>query len=146
VILSLLDPRVWLLVAAMAVGAYVKGCHDGGKGERNAHSAAVGRANIESFKTTERLQRNADEAATLAAARAADDRARAAGADRAIGGLRATLDATQLHAAQSLAAVTATVAAYRAVFEDCSRQYFEMAKNAAGHASDSLTLQQAWPK
>jgi hypothetical protein len=146
VILSLLDPRVWMLVAAVGAAGYLKGCHDGQQGERNAQSAATGKANLESFKTTERLQRNADEASTLAAARAADDRARAAGADRAISGLRDTLDATQLHAAQSLAAATATVAAYRAVFESYTAEYRALGQEAAGHASDSLKYQQGWPE
>lgn len=147
---SLLDPRLWaavlLAVAVSSAGSYFKGRSDGTRLERAAAIAAVGKANVESFKTTERLQRNSDEASSLAAFRAIDDRNRAAGADRAISGLRGTLDATQRHAQESLAAATQTVAAYRAVFESCTAEYRSMGQDAAGHASDSLMYQEAWPR
>lgn len=113
---------------------------------QNAQTAAIAKANVESFKTTERLQRNVDEASTLAATRAADDRARAASADRAISGMRNTLDATQRHAQESLAAASATVSAYRAVFESCTAEYRAVGAEAAGHARDSLMYQDGWPK
>jgi hypothetical protein len=107
--------------------------------------ASVAQANAEAFKVSERRQRNADAASALAAASARDDADRRRSADRAISGLRSTLDATQLHAAQSLAAATATVAAYRAVFESCTAEYRSVAEDAAGHARDSLMYQRAWP-
>jgi hypothetical protein len=113
---------------------------------RNEWAAATAAANLESFKVSERRQRNVDQAARAAAARARDDRARAASADRVISGLRNTLDATELHAAQSLAAATATVSALRAVFESCTAEYRSVGEEAAAHARDSLMYQESWPK
>jgi hypothetical protein len=38
------------------------------------------------------------------------------------------------------------VAALEDVFEQCSERYTELAEKADRHASDALTLEQAWPK
>ena len=149
-LLSILDPRLWL-AAIVGFGAtfgagYWKGDHDRSGKDEAAQAVKVAEADRAAFARYERQQRNADEASTLAAARAAADRARAAGADRAISGLRNTLDATQRNAATSLAAATQTVAAYRAVLESCTAEYRSLGEAASGHASDTLMLLDAWPK
>jgi hypothetical protein len=141
-----LNPTVWLVCLGCLAGGYLKGCVDGGRGEKHANAAKVAQANIDSFKVAERRQRNVDEASELAAARARDDRARAVRADAVIDRLRGTLDATQSYAATSAQACARTVAAYRAVFGSCVAEYRGLGEEAAGHARDSLKLQQAWPR
>jgi len=38
------------------------------------------------------------------------------------------------------------VTAFAAVFDQCTSRYQEVARDADSHASDTLTLEQAWPK
>ena len=146
--LALLSPRLW--IAAALVGAlafshftiYRKGKSD----VRAEWTAAVAAANEESRRLERARQSRADQAAQSAAARSADDRDRAASADRAIARMRDTLDATERNAARSIGACTATVAAYRAVHGTCVAEYRSLGQEAAGHASDSLMYQDGWPK
>jgi hypothetical protein len=91
-------------------------------------------------------QRMADDAARAAAAREAGIRADAAGARRELGGLRGDLAAVRKHAEQSLNACTVSLAATTDVFESCADRYSGLAEEADRHASDSLKLQQAWPR
>lgn len=148
--LSLLDPRIWLvalLVFGGATGvAYWKGRHDGKVLVHNQWAASTAKANVESFAVTEHRQRNVDASLEATAARARADRDRANRADRTISGLRDTLDATERHAQESLTAAAATVAAYRAVFGSCVAEYRAMGEEAAGHARDALMYRDAWPK
>lgn len=145
---ALLNPRLWLalgLAAALAFSHFT--AYRSGKANvRNEWKASVAAANSEARQLEQARQRRADEAAGLAAAREAGmraDRARLAGERD---GLRGDLDAVRLNAAQSLDAATRSVAALSAVFESCTRRYSDVAEAAARHASDSLTLQQAWPE
>jgi hypothetical protein len=148
--MSILDPRLWLAALAALVlafaGGYLKGSSAGKKEIRNEQAAAIAKANVDAFKASERMQRNVDEASSLAAAAAVDDRARAAGADRAIGRLRSTLDAADRASQDSLAAARRTAAAYRTVYESCVAEYRDLGQAASGHARDSLKLQMSWPK
>lgn len=144
--LNLLNPGTWLaalgLAAAVFLGGYWKGSHD----EKQNRAVLVAKADKAAFRQSEIRQRQVDDASQLAATRARDDRARAAGADRVIAGMRGTLDATERNAKTSLGACGATVTAYRAVFESCTAEYRAMGEEAAGHATDSLRLQMSWPK
>jgi hypothetical protein len=146
--LALLNPKLWIATALIAILTFSHFfIYRAGKANvLTQWQAATAASNLESFKVSERRQRNVDQAARAAAARARDDRARAASADRVISGLRNTLDATELHAAQSLAAATATVSALRAVFESCTAEYRSVGEEAAAHARDSLMYQESWPK
>jgi hypothetical protein len=54
--------------------------------------------------------------------------------------IRNTLPSISCDAARRTAATALTV------FEGCEGKYTEMAENATGHASDVITLMDAWPK
>jgi len=143
-----LNWRIWLAVFLIALYplGYMKGRSDGKNVIRNEWKAAVAQANIESFKASERRQRNLDKATTDAAVRAGNDRARSLAVAVSIDRLRNTLDATERNAATSLNAAAATVSAYRAVFESCTAEYRSLGEEASGHASDSLMYQQGWTR
>jgi hypothetical protein len=145
---ALLNPRLWIAAALVAILAFTHftAYRTGRAHVRNEWQAATAAANIEARALEQQRQRRADEAAALAAARTTRIAADAARARGESAGLRDDLSAVRLHAAQSIAAATATVAALSAVFESCTSEYLDVAQAADGHASDSLTLQQAWPK
>jgi hypothetical protein len=73
-------------------------------------------------------------------------RAGAAGALDAADRLRDELDLTQRFAGESADAAAKSIAALRAVFESCTKEYRGMAEIAQGHANDAMTLQEAWPE
>ena len=145
---ALLSPRLWIaaaIVAALAFShftVYRKGRAD----VQSQWTAATAQANIEARQMEQRRQRGVDEAARVAASSQARIVADARNARAQRDGLRDDLNAVRLHAAQSLAAATITVAALTDVFEQCSRRYIELAEVADRHAADSLMYQQGWPK
>jgi hypothetical protein len=145
---ALLNPRLWIAAALVAILAFThfSAFRAGRAHVRNEWQAATAAANIEARALEQQRQRRADEAQKLAAARTTRIAADAARARGESAGLRDDLSAVRLHAAQSLAAATATVAALSAVFEQCSSRYIELAQAADGHASDSLMFQESWPK
>ena len=99
-----------------------------------------------------RVKERGDAANVIGAMNAANQRAKdsavaAADASAAVDGLRDELDrikrglpGSTLDACRQNAATLATV------FEQCSREYKAMGGYAEGHADDTLTLEQAWPK
>jgi chromosome segregation ATPase len=145
VILSLLDPRVWLFVAAVGAAGYLKGCHDGKGLEKNAHAADQADANREALRLERARQSRVDESVRLAGAREARLRTDIAGAARELDGLRGDLDAIQRASAESLAAANNAVRALGDVFEQCSREYQAVAAEADRAASEVKTLRDAWP-
>jgi hypothetical protein len=145
---GLLNWRLWVAVAFLCLLPilYMKGRHDGRQLERAATGALVAQANVEARKMEQRRQDRADEAGRLARAREAAIHSDVARARDAVDRLRDTLDAVERASAQSHDAARKSIAALADVFQQCSREYRALAQSADGHASDSLMLQQAWPK
>jgi len=152
--MSWLDPRQWLLVlafcAAGLVGYNVWSArleavgYDRAQDEFNkAAVAAQEKARVE----TARMQKEKDNAESKAAERLVLQ-ARAAAQLRAErDGLRNDLATTRVHLRDApVAAVRQYAAAAADIFEQCAGRYSDLASEADGHASDSLKLQQAWPK
>jgi hypothetical protein len=144
----LLNPRLWiaLALAGLLAFSHFTAYRKGKANVRTEWTAAVATANAEARRLEQARQRRADEAAQMAAAREGRIRADAAGARRESDGLRDDLSATREHARQSLDACTVSLAAAADVFQSCASRYSELAEDADRHASDSLKLQQAWPK
>ena len=113
---------------------------------RTEWTASVAKANAEARSLEQRRQDRANEAAVLATKRERSIVADAARVRIAADRLRDTLDAVERASAESSDAASKSVAALRAVFDSCRAEYERMGREAAGHASDSLTYQQAWPK
>ena len=110
---------------------------------------------LEQVRETEKFNRqieNRQSGNVIGALNAANQRAKdsavaAADASAAVDGLRNELDrikrglpGTTLDACRHDAAALATV------FAQCSKEYSAMGGHAQGHADDTLTLEQAWPK
>jgi hypothetical protein len=144
----LLNPRVLLVLAviALGLGLYLKGNADGKRTIRAEWTTSIAQANAEARSLEQARQRRADEAAGLAAAAANRDRVALAHVRAERDGMRGTLDAIERASRESHDAATKHVAAIRAVFDDCSAEVLRLAEEATGHARDSLTYQQAWPK
>ena len=61
--------------------------------------------------------------------------------------LRNTANAIRLGLPHATVEAARTAAdAFATVFTDCQRRYADVAEKADGHASDVLTLEEAWPK
>ena len=144
--LSLLDPRIWAVFIIACALSYGAGWLKRGSHDRLEQQAAIAKANLDTFKRSEHLQRNADEASTLAAAAAIHDRNRARRADGDVERMRDTLDAVERAAAASGDASGKYAAALGADLRACVSEYRSLGEDAAGHARDSLMYQQAWPK
>jgi hypothetical protein len=91
-------------------------------------------------------QRGVDEAARAAAARAAGQRADLARVADERDGLQHALAIARERGEKSLDACRQHAATLEAVFAECRGRYEAVGRDAAGHASDSLMLQEAWPK
>jgi hypothetical protein len=144
----LLNWRVWvaLFLAGLLAVSHLTVYRWGKKNVRTEWLASVAEANADARKLEQQRQRRAADAQALSTTREARIVSDAAAARVAAGGLRGDLDALQRASAQSLDAATKSVAALSSVFADCSRRYQELAEIADKHASDTLTLEQAWPK
>ncbi len=140
--------RLGLLAAALALYpmSYIKGRYDGARKVEDQHAVDKARANSEARQIENLRQSRVDEAVVLAAARQGRITADASNARAQRDGVRDDRDAIRLHAAQSIAAATLTVAAYENVFGQCVRAYSDLAEVADRHAADALTLREAWPK
>lgn len=92
-------------------------------------------------------QRNVIDAQNAAAVRRSRDLADRDSARAVADGLRGDIDAiTRGLPSLTDRAVREYAAAANAVLGDCSRAVEDMAGKAQGHAGDTLTLQQSWPK
>lgn len=142
-----------VIAVALAAGAWR--CYSAGKAavraewqadiaERTAQALAASETN----RLRERaMQRTKDEAINAAEKRATIFRRDADAVAVERNGLRDDLAASRSGiAAASCDSVRQRAATLTDVFEQCAERYSGMAKKADGHASDSLTLQQAWPK
>lgn len=114
---------------------------------RLQHAQAMAEAHQKAQDATIKMQRTKDEAIAKAEARAAQNAAAAAAARRTVDGLRDTLysfRASLPSLSQSAAAVAADTAAE--LLGACAARYSDVAAAADRHASDALTLIEAWPK
>lgn len=114
---------------------------------RADQATALADANANALAETQRLQKAKDDALKQAAVRQAGLARDARSARAAADGLRDQLNA----AARSLPGATCDAArdyatAANDVFGQCAAAITELAQQADGHASDALTLQQAWPR
>jgi uncharacterized membrane protein YdfJ with MMPL/SSD domain len=144
----LLNWRVWVFAALVAFLAFthLTAYRHGKQNVRSEWLASVAAANEDARRLEQQRQRRADEASALVVVRQARIAADASASRMAVDGLRGDLDSLQRASAQSLDAATKSVSALSAVFEECARERVEVAQEAAGHASDSLMYQQAWPR
>lgn len=113
---------------------------------RNEYATQQAAANAEARRIEQRRASVAAAAAASAITRTTSLRAAAGAARDASDRLRDELDITQRFAGESAEAAAKSIAALRAVFESCTKEYRGMAESAQGHADDSMTLQEAWPE
>jgi hypothetical protein len=109
------------------------------------HTQAVQVATQKALDETNRMQREKDDAVAKAQAQAKANAAAADAARAERDGLRDDLAASRTTFADSthtsLAAYADTLSV---VFEQCTREYLELAAKADGHAADTSTLFNAW--
>jgi hypothetical protein len=109
------------------------------------HTQAVQVATQKALDETNRMQREKDDAVAKAQAQAKSNAAAADAARRERDGLRDDLAASRTTFADSthtsLAAYADTLSV---VFEQCTKEYSELAAKADGHALDTTTLFNAW--
>ena len=111
------------------------------------HSVALARANQDALARYEAMERNKQNAI---------DQANKIAQQNAAAANSARLERDRLReqiAANSTGLSTATIASTRAyaaalstIFSECSERLEALAKDADGHALDSRTLRQAWPR
>jgi hypothetical protein len=109
------------------------------------HTQAVQLATQKALDETNRMQREKDDAVAKAQAQAKSNAAAADAARRERDGLRDDLAASRTTFADSthtsLAAYADTLSV---VFEQCTKEYSDVAAKADGHAADTATLFNAW--
>jgi hypothetical protein len=109
------------------------------------HTQAVQVATQKALDETNRMQREKDDAVAKAQAQAKSNAAAADAARRERDGLRDDLAASRTTFADSthtsLAAYADTLSV---VFEQCTKEYSDVAAKADGHAADTSTLFNAW--
>jgi hypothetical protein len=144
-------PNPYLLAGAIGVGLLTGWTANGwrlnGKIDEMVleHTQAVQVATQKALDETTRMQREKDDAVAKAQAQAKSNAAAADAARRERDGLRDDLAASRTTFADSthtsLAAYADTLSV---VFEQCTREYLELAAKADGHALDTTTLFNAW--
>jgi len=144
-------PNPYLLAGALAVGLLTGWTANGwrlnGKIDEMVleHTQAVQVATQKALDETTRMQREKDDAVAKAQAQARTNAAAADAARFERDGLRDDLAASRTTFADSthtsLAAYADTLSV---VFEQCTREYSDMAAKADGHALDTTTLFNAW--
>lgn len=137
-------------IAAAVVGAGWRVHHNiwqGGYDQRDQEvQVAVAAANAESRRIEQRRQSIVIEATNAQAKRETTLRSQAAGARTERDGLRDDLAAAQRDLpSASCEAVRKRADALSSVFDQCAERYTGLAEKAGRHASDALTLDQAWP-
>ena len=144
-------PNPYLLAGALAVGLLTGWTANGwrlnGKIDEMVleHTQAVQVATQKALDETTRMQREKDDAVAKAQAQAKSNAAAADSARVERDGLRDDLAASRTTFADSshtsLAAYASTLSV---VFEQCTKEYSELAAKADGHALDTTTLFTAW--
>jgi hypothetical protein len=139
--------RFWLAIGMLALVPilYMKGRSDGKRVVHLEWQAATAAANSEARRLEQARQRRADEAGALASTREAGIRIAGSRVAGERDGLRDDLHAARRRGSESLDACRLHAATLDAVFGQCAQRLEEVARDAAGHASDSLKLQQSWP-
>jgi hypothetical protein len=109
------------------------------------HTQAVQVATQQALEKTNSMQREKDDAVAKAQAQAKSNAAAADAARAERDGLRDELTASRTTFADSthtsLAAYASTLSV---VFEQCTKEYSDVAAKADGHAADTSTLFNAW--
>jgi hypothetical protein len=149
-----LNPGRWMLYAALAgaliVGYFAWADHIGDVREAKVLAKIEKQRAAENAKNaqiTADWQKGKDDALEKANKRAADLQAAADKLAALNRGLRNELtDQRGKLSTASIAAVRQYATAANLVFGECSAEVERLAKDADGHSSDSLMLQQAWPK
>jgi hypothetical protein len=144
-------PTPYLLAGALAVGLLTGWTANGWRLNSKIdqmvleHTQAVQVATQAALDETTRMQREKDNAVAQAQAQAKSNAAAADSARAERDGLRDDLTASRTTFADSshtsLAAYASTLSV---VFEQCTREYLELAAKADGHALDTTTLFTAW--
>jgi hypothetical protein len=144
-------PNPYILAGAIGVGLLTGWTANGwrlnGKIDEMVleHTQAVQVATQKALDETNRMQREKDDAVAKAQAQAKSNAAAADAARRERDGLRDDLAASRTTFADS---THASLAAYAdtlsVVFEQCTKEYSELATKADGHAADTSTLFNAW--
>ena len=144
-------PNPYLLAGAIGVGLLTGWTANGwrlnGKIDEMVleHTQAVQVATQKALDETNRMQREKDDAVAKAQAQAKSNAAAAAAARAERDGLRDDLAASRTTFADS---THASLAAYAdtlsVVFEQCTKEYSDVAAKADGHAADTSTLFNAW--
>jgi hypothetical protein len=144
-------PNPYLLAGAIGVGLLTGWTANGwrlnGKIDEMVleHTQAVQVATQKALDETTRMQREKDDAVAKAQAQARTNAAAADAARAERDGLRDDLAASRTTFADS---THASLAAYAdtlsVVFEQCTKEYSELAAKADGHAADTSTLFNAW--
>lgn len=144
-------PNPYLLAGALAVGLLTGWTANGwrlnGKIDEMVleHTQAVQVATQKALDETTRMQREKDDAIAKAQAQAKSNAAAADSARVERDGLRDDLAASRTtftdSSHTSLAAYASTLSV---VFEQCTKEYSELAAKADGHALDTTTLFTAW--
>jgi hypothetical protein len=144
-------PNPYLLAGAIGVGLLTGWTANGwrlnGKIDEMVleHTQAVQVATQKALDETTRMQREKDDAVAKAQAQAKSNAAAADAARAERDGLRDDLAASRTTFADS---THASLAAYAdtlsVVFEQCTKEYSDVAAKADGHAADTSTLFNAW--
>ena len=144
-------PNPYILAGALAVGLLTGWTANGwrlnGKIDEMVleHTQAVQLATQKALDETTRMQREKDNAVAKAQEQARSNAAAATAARAERDGLRDDLAASRTTFADSthtsLAAYADTLSV---VFEQCTKEYSDMAAKADGHALDTTTLFTAW--
>jgi hypothetical protein len=109
------------------------------------HTQAVQVATQKALEETTRMQREKDDAIAKAQAQAKSNAAAADSARVERDGLRDDLAASRTTFADSShTSLSAYASTLSVVFEQCTREYSELAAKADGHALDTTTLFTAW--
>jgi hypothetical protein len=144
-------PNPYLLAGAIGVGLLTGWTANGwrlnGKIDEMVleHTQAVQVATQKALDETTRMQREKDNAVAQAQAQAKSNAAAADSARVERDGLRDDLAASRTTFADSSHASLAAYAdTLSVVFEQCTKEYSELAAKADGHALDTTTLFTAW--
>jgi hypothetical protein len=144
-------PTPYIAAGALAVGLLTGWTANGwrlnGKIDEMVleHTQAVQVATQKALDETTRMQREKDDAVAKAQAQAKSNAAAADAARLERDGLRDDLAASRTTFADSSHASLAAYAdTLSVVFEQCTREYSELAAKADGHAADTSTLFNAW--
>jgi hypothetical protein len=109
------------------------------------HTQAVQVATQKALDETTRMQREKDNAVAKAQAQAKSNAAAADAARRERDGLRDDLAASRTTFADSThTSLSAYASTLSVVFEQCTKEYSDVAAKADGHAADTATLFNAW--